>query len=391
MSKDRNRRKSTKPHKDNSPRGMLDRSKGQKGTKPDKDRRRRRTDYADGGSFTPVGVRVGDQWVQAVPGARPYDDEAQPAQDRPTPWSVTISEGDRRHLVLEDMIRVELDRHGPVDFMQTLAHALVQRNGPHDDLPTADLSADIQADRAETDEKIADGWRGPRRDPQPAQDRRPLDWPRATGRASHDRYARHYWSVDNDILCGQPVTSRPAPAWLTTTEVAEVTCIACRMTLRARDIATPVTDFVRAAMEDPPITFDPEALREPAHTPAPGICQHPLCVKARTPIATLPSDLQPAIPYPEWMLRDAAPTVVEADAVLLTDHGVKVVLGQPGEHERPMTPVEDEIRAVLNRYSAEAPSGTPDHILAVYLVDCLKAYNEAVSQRAVWRDEPIDR
>ena len=55
-----------------------------------------------------------------------------------------------------------------------------------------------------------------------------------------------------------------------------------------------------------------------------------------------------------------------------------------------LTPVEDEIRAVLNRYSAEAPSGTPDHILAAYLIDCLKAFNEAVTLRAEWRGEPVD-
>lgn len=58
--------------------------------------------------------------------------------------------------------------------------------------------------------------------------------------------------------------------------------------------------------------------------------------------------------------------------------------------QRPLTPVEDEIRSVLNRYSAEAPSGTPDHILAAYLIDCLKAFNEAVSLRAEWRGEPCE-
>ncbi len=57
----------------------------------------------------------------------------------------------------------------------------------------------------------------------------------------------------------------------------------------------------------------------------------------------------------------------------------------------PLTPVAEEIRVVLNRYSAEAPSGTPDYILANYLIDCLKAFNEAVSLRAVWRGEPIEQ
>jgi hypothetical protein len=61
------------------------------------------------------------------------------------------------------------------------------------------------------------------------------------------------------------------------------------------------------------------------------------------------------------------------------------------EEVTPLTPVAEEIRVVLNRYSAEAPSGTPDYILANYLIDCLKAFNEAVSLRAVWRGEPIEQ
>ena len=56
-----------------------------------------------------------------------------------------------------------------------------------------------------------------------------------------------------------------------------------------------------------------------------------------------------------------------------------------------LSAVAEEIRVVLNRYSAEAPSGTPDYILANYLIDCLKAFNEAVSLRAVWRGEPIEQ
>jgi hypothetical protein len=52
--------------------------------------------------------------------------------------------------------------------------------------------------------------------------------------------------------------------------------------------------------------------------------------------------------------------------------------------------VEQELSAVLNRYSAEAPSGTPDFILAAYLLDCLRAFNEAVSRRGQWRGEPVE-
>ena len=54
------------------------------------------------------------------------------------------------------------------------------------------------------------------------------------------------------------------------------------------------------------------------------------------------------------------------------------------DEETKLTPVEEEIRQVLNRYCAEAPSNTPDYILAKYLIDCLKAFNEAVSVRNQW-------
>ena len=77
------------------------------------------------------------------------------------------------------------------------------------------------------------------------------------------------------------------------------------------------------------------------------------------------------------------PAEVHSDDVMLS----AVV----SEEVTPLTPVAEEIRVVLNRYSAEAPSGTPDYILANYLIDCLKAFNEAVSLRAVWRGELIEQ
>jgi hypothetical protein len=55
-----------------------------------------------------------------------------------------------------------------------------------------------------------------------------------------------------------------------------------------------------------------------------------------------------------------------------------------------MLTFEKEIQSVINRHSAESPSGTPDFILAEYLNNCLKAYNEAVSKRAEWRGHPLD-
>lgn len=50
----------------------------------------------------------------------------------------------------------------------------------------------------------------------------------------------------------------------------------------------------------------------------------------------------------------------------------------------------DELTAVINRYSMENGSDTPDFLLAAYLAECLTAYDKAVSAREKWygRDVP---
>ena len=40
-----------------------------------------------------------------------------------------------------------------------------------------------------------------------------------------------------------------------------------------------------------------------------------------------------------------------------------------------------EIQLAINRNSAENGSNTPDFVLADYLMDCLEAYNKAVTAR----------
>jgi hypothetical protein len=45
---------------------------------------------------------------------------------------------------------------------------------------------------------------------------------------------------------------------------------------------------------------------------------------------------------------------------------------------------EQELSHLINRYSKENGSNTPDFILAQYLVSCLAAYNETVVARAKW-------
>ena len=44
----------------------------------------------------------------------------------------------------------------------------------------------------------------------------------------------------------------------------------------------------------------------------------------------------------------------------------------------------NELESLLNRFSAENATNTPDFILAEYLTDCLNAFNAAVRSRAAW-------
>jgi hypothetical protein len=63
----------------------------------------------------------------------------------------------------------------------------------------------------------------------------------------------------------------------------------------------------------------------------------------------------------------------------------------PVEDDSSEPSLEDDIRSVLNRHSAENESGTPDYILAEYLITVLEAYNSAISSRAEHRGTPLDR
>lgn len=45
---------------------------------------------------------------------------------------------------------------------------------------------------------------------------------------------------------------------------------------------------------------------------------------------------------------------------------------------------EKELESLLNRYSKENDSNTPDFILAEYLTGCLAVYNDALKKRDKW-------
>lgn len=49
-----------------------------------------------------------------------------------------------------------------------------------------------------------------------------------------------------------------------------------------------------------------------------------------------------------------------------------------------MNEFEKELEQLLNRYSKENESNTPDYILAHYIKYSLKAFNQAVNLREEW-------
>ena len=49
-----------------------------------------------------------------------------------------------------------------------------------------------------------------------------------------------------------------------------------------------------------------------------------------------------------------------------------------------MTEFQKELQDLINKYSQESGSDTPDWILAEYLADCLTALNAAIIKREQW-------
>ncbi len=58
--------------------------------------------------------------------------------------------------------------------------------------------------------------------------------------------------------------------------------------------------------------------------------------------------------------------------------------------EKPSNAFETELTALLNRYSAENESNTPDFILASFLMSCLSAWNKSVQWREEWYGRNAD-
>ena len=49
-----------------------------------------------------------------------------------------------------------------------------------------------------------------------------------------------------------------------------------------------------------------------------------------------------------------------------------------------MDTFQNELEALINRYSRENDSNTPDFILAQYVENCLANFDRAVQQRETW-------
>ena len=49
-----------------------------------------------------------------------------------------------------------------------------------------------------------------------------------------------------------------------------------------------------------------------------------------------------------------------------------------------------DIEKLINQYSMENNSDTPDFILAEYLADCLETFDKAMQRREKWYGRPIN-
>ena len=87
--------------------------------------------------------------------------------------------------------------------------------------------------------------------------------------------------------------------------------------------------------------------------------------------------------------------VIEAAAIerLLVQSGNEVrscivevieVTEDKGAHAMSDNAFRDELEALINRHSKENGSNSPDHILAMFLAQCLEAFDAAVNMRERW-------
>jgi hypothetical protein len=66
------------------------------------------------------------------------------------------------------------------------------------------------------------------------------------------------------------------------------------------------------------------------------------------------------------------------------DQRYLIVVQELLHHHRKIITFQDELIALINKHSMTDDSGTPDHLLADYLVRCLQTWNDATQARENW-------
>lgn len=55
-----------------------------------------------------------------------------------------------------------------------------------------------------------------------------------------------------------------------------------------------------------------------------------------------------------------------------------------------MSQFQEDLKSLINSHSQETASGTPDYILAEYLMNCLASYNQALQARERWYGRSVN-
>lgn len=85
--------------------------------------------------------------------------------------------------------------------------------------------------------------------------------------------------------------------------------------------------------------------------------------------------------------------VGNSDAYILKhemEHITSFLKARDKEPSDPLHDFEAHLRDLINRYSKENGSDTPDYILAEYMLSCLRAFNVAVNKRDSEYALPVD-
>lgn len=72
------------------------------------------------------------------------------------------------------------------------------------------------------------------------------------------------------------------------------------------------------------------------------------------------------------------------------DEDTREALGIYIHHANDKSNFRDELEHMLNRYSLESGSDTPDFILADYLLGCLENFDRTLQRREQWYGRPVE-